>query len=79
LGAALDVALGLYEREPAFLGYRLGYARAGRVMDGLRALRRVMAWAVDQKYQMRVLPERNIMRFGEDVETLIAPSIRREY
>ncbi len=79
LGAALDVALGFYEREPAFLGYRLGYARAGRVLAGLRALRQAMAWAAVQNCQMHVIPERTIMKSEEEIETVTAPSIRREF
>jgi 1-acyl-sn-glycerol-3-phosphate acyltransferase len=79
LGAALDVALGFYEREPAFLGYRLGYARTGRVLAGLRALRQAMAWAAVQNCQMHVIPERTIMKSEEEIETVSAPSIRREF
>lgn len=79
LGAALDVALRFYEGDPAFLGYRLGYKRASRVMAALRDLRALLAWAEVRGYQVRLLPERTIMKAGGMFETLIAPSLRREY
>lgn len=78
LGAALDVALDFYQQNPAFLGYRLGYTRAGRVVESLTALRQVMVWAAAQGYSMRILPERTIMD-GEVHQTFFAPSIKREY
>ncbi|MBN1200409.1 MAG: 1-acyl-sn-glycerol-3-phosphate acyltransferase [Anaerolineae bacterium] len=79
LGAALDVALDFYNNEPVFLGYRLGYARAGRVLDGLHALREAMAWAETQNCQMRIIPERTIIGADDGKITLIEPSVKREY
>lgn len=79
LGAALDVALDFYTHNPTFLGYRLGYARAGRVVEGLQALRRALAWAEAQNYRMRLIPERTIIRAGGLIQTFIAPTDKREY
>lgn len=79
LGAALDAAILFYEGDPIFLGYRLGYGRAERVMEGLRALRALLAWAALQGCQVRLLPERTIMKAGGQSETLIAASVRRKY
>jgi 1-acyl-sn-glycerol-3-phosphate acyltransferase len=79
LGAALDVALRFYEGDPVFLGYRLGYNRAERVLEGLHMLRAQLAWAEAQGYQVRLLPERTIMKAGGLTETLVAASVRRKY
>ncbi|WP_119067587.1 lysophospholipid acyltransferase family protein [Aggregatilinea lenta] len=79
LGAALDAAIRFYEGDPIFLGYRLGYNRAERVVEALRALRAQIAWAELQGFQVRVLPERTIMKAGGQSETLIAASVRRNY
>ncbi len=79
LGAALDAAIHFYEGDPIFLGYRLGYGRAERVVEALRALRAQLAWAALHGYQVRLLPERTIMKAGGQSETLIAASIRRNY
>lgn len=79
LGMALDVALQFYQGEPAFLGYRLGYALAGRVVAGLRALRAVMAWATEQGYEVRIIPERTIIEADGVRRTFTEPSIKREY
>jgi len=79
LGAALEVALRFYETETAFLGYRLGYARAGRILEGLRALRDVFASAAVQEYRIRLLPERTIIRAGGKSESFFRPSVKREF
>ena len=79
LGSALNVALDFYERDPIFLGYRLGYARAARVVDGLKALGEALAWADAHGYEVRILPERTIIKVGGEKETLTQPTVRREY
>jgi len=79
LGPALDVALDFYAREPAFLGYRVGYARAARILAGLGAVRELLAWAETREYQVRLLPKRTIMNGGGEAYTVIAPSVRPEY
>jgi hypothetical protein len=79
LGTALDVALQFYQDEPAFLGYRLGYALARRVIQGLQTLRSVMAWAAAHDYEMRIIPERTIIDTNGARQTFIEPSIKREY
>jgi 1-acyl-sn-glycerol-3-phosphate acyltransferase len=79
LGAALDAALQFYRGEPAFLGYRLGYAQAGRVVQGLHGLRSAITWAAERNYQMRIIPERTIIEANGTRRTLTDPSIKREY
>jgi 1-acyl-sn-glycerol-3-phosphate acyltransferase len=79
LGTALDVALDFYRREPAFLGYRLGYTRAGQIIAGLEGLRQALAWAEQQQLRMRIVPERIIIKANGDMETFVVPSIKREY
>lgn len=79
LGPALDAALEFYHRDPIFLGYRLGYARAARVVDALEQLRAVLAWAEQRQYEVRIIPERTIIKAGEAVETYTEPSVKREY
>lgn len=76
---ALKVALDFYRRMPIFLGYRLGYARADRVVQGLGALYEALDWAAARGYRVQVLPERTL-HFGNGTRnTLIAPSVKREY
>ncbi len=41
--------------------------------------RQAMAWAAVQNCQMHVIPERTIMKSEEEIETVTAPSIRREF
>jgi hypothetical protein len=79
LGPALDVALDFYRENPVFLGYRLGYSRAERVMDSLVSLRDALAWAEREGYQVRILPERTIINDGGETRTFIEPSVKREY
>lgn len=79
LGAALDVALDFYQSQPVFLSYRLGHARAARVMEALGALRRALAWAASNGYEMRLIPERTIIDSGGMTKTYIEPSVKREY
>jgi len=79
LGDALEVALDFYTREPAFLGYRLTYPRAERVVQGLRGLHQALAWAAGRKYQVHIIPERTIMHEGEVAEIQTEPTVRREY
>jgi len=76
---ALGVALDFYGRMPIFLGYRLGYARADRVMHGLAALHGALDWAAGQGYHARIAPERTLLYANAPSKTLIAPSVKREY
>jgi len=79
LGSALDAALDFYEGQPVFLSYRLGHERAERVVEGLHSLREAMAWAAAQGHEMRLIPERTIIKPGGKTETFVEPSVKREY
>jgi 1-acyl-sn-glycerol-3-phosphate acyltransferase len=79
LGAALEVALDFYERDPIFLGYRLGYARAEHVVEALRALHRLLDWAAGQEYRVHIFPQRTIIKADGVTQVFVEPSIRREY
>jgi len=76
---ALGVALDFYRRTPIFLGYRLGYARAERVVTGLAALHSALDWAARQGYHARIVPERTLVYADGTSKSLVAPSVRREY
>lgn len=76
---ALGVALDFYRRMPIFLGYRLGYARADRVVQGLAALHTALDWAAGLGYAVRIVPERRLLYANDSSKTLIAPSVKREY
>lgn len=76
---ALGVALDFYRRTPVFLGYRLGYARAERVVQGLTALHRALDWAAGQGFRARIVPERTLCLTDGTERTFVAPSVRREY
>lgn len=76
---ALGVALEFYRRMPIFLGYRLGYARAERVVVALAALHMALDWATGNNYRVRLVPERTLVYANDSTRTLIAPSVRREY
>lgn len=76
---ALGVALDFYRRTPVFLGYRLGYARAERVVQGLTALHRALDWAAQQGFHVKIVPGRTLCLADGTEQTLVAPSVRREY
>lgn len=76
---ALGVALDFYRRMPIFLGYRLGYARAERVMLALGALHGALDWAAQQGYRVQIVPQRTLFYTDDTTKTLVAPSVKREY
>ena len=76
---ALGVALDFYHRMPIFLGYRLGYARADRVVQGLAALHAALDWAAENGCHARIIPERKLVYLDGSSKSLVAPSVKREY
>ncbi len=55
---ALGEALQVYSVEkPVFLGYRLGYQRAERILASLRKMKALADWAAGRGCQMNIMPK----------------------
>lgn len=58
LSAALQETLHVYgEEKPVFLGYRLGYQRADRIMNALKTLKAQADWAAERGLSMNIMPK----------------------
>jgi 1-acyl-sn-glycerol-3-phosphate acyltransferase len=74
LGVALDEALDVYTKvKPVFLGYRLGYQRAERIVKGLQALRRLASWANQRRLRMNIMPKATVTYADGRIEKFIYP------
>ncbi len=74
LAASLGEALQVYVKEkPAFIGYRLGYARAGRIVAALQKLKELAEWAAAQHLNMRILPKLTVSYDDGRVEHFDSP------
>jgi len=80
LAAALSEVLQIYTHEKrAFLGYRLGYKRAARVVDGLRGFEQLANWAAERHLQMTVQPQATFTYADGTVEQHNTPGIAHEF
>jgi 1-acyl-sn-glycerol-3-phosphate acyltransferase len=74
LTRALDAALKVYaEEKPVFLGYRLGYQRADRIVNAMRALREVTHWAAEAGYTVNLMPGATFTYADGEVEQVKYP------
>lgn len=79
LAAALSETMQVFVHEkPAFLGYRLGYARAGRIKDALKKLQSLAEWAAAQGCAMRIMPKATFTFRDGHVETFDSPGEAHE-
>ncbi len=78
--SALCEVLRVYTHEKrAFLGYRLGYKRAARVVDGLRAFEKLTEWAAQRHLRMQVYPRATFTYADGRVEQLDRPGAAHEH
>ena len=79
LAVALHEALQIYTHEKrSFLGYRLGYKRAAKIVDGLRGLEKLANWAAQHGYQMDVQPQATFTYADGRVEQFDYPGAAHE-
>ncbi|MEO0562835.1 MAG: lysophospholipid acyltransferase family protein [Chloroflexota bacterium] len=70
--AALDVVLQyVTDDNPFFLTYRFGNDEGKQMIDGLRSLREITAWAADQGYSVNIMPIRKYRMEGDAELTVL--------
>jgi 1-acyl-sn-glycerol-3-phosphate acyltransferase len=80
LGVALDAALDVYTNvKPVFLGYRLGYQRADRIVQGLRMLRKLAGWANQRRLRMNIMPKATVTYADGRIERFNYPGEAHKY
>lgn len=80
LGVALDEALDVYTNvKPVFLGYRLGYQRADRIVQGLRMMRKLASWANQRRLKMKIMPKAIVKYADGRIERFDYPGEAHKY
>ncbi len=74
LASALRETVQVFVNEkPAFIGYRLGYARADHIKQGLKKLQALAEWSAAQNYQMQIMPKATFTYSDGRVEHFSSP------
>jgi len=80
LSAALHEALQIYAHEKrTFLGYRIGYKRAARVVEALHTLEKLADWAAAHQLRMEIRPRATFTYADGLVEQLDVPPPAHEH